>query len=51
MNNHISYRLYKAIKMAYLYQVNCELTPEQCKELLNVIDDFVKDEPDKDGEK
>ena len=34
----IDVKLYKAIMMAFQYQINCELTPEQCKELLDVID-------------
>ena len=34
----IDEKLYKAIMMAFQYQINCELTPEQCKELLDVID-------------
>ena len=34
----IDEKLYKAIMMAYQYQINCELTPGQCKELLDVID-------------
>jgi hypothetical protein len=34
----IDVKLYKAIMMAFQYQINCELTPGQCKELLDVID-------------
>ena len=34
----IDEKLYKAIMMAFQYQINCELTPGQCKELLDVID-------------
>lgn len=34
----IDVKLYKAIMMAFQYQINCELTPEQCKELIDVID-------------
>ena len=30
-------KLYKAIMMAYQYQINCELTPSQCKELIDYI--------------
>jgi len=31
-------KLYKAIMMAYQYQLSCELTPSQCKELVDYID-------------
>ena len=31
-------KLYKAIIMAYQYQINCELTSNQCKELVYYID-------------
>ena len=31
-------KLYKAIMMAFQYQINCELTPKQCKELVDFID-------------
>ena len=31
-------KLYKAIMMAFSYQINCELTPGQCKELVDFID-------------
>ena len=34
----IDEKLYKSIAMAFQYQINCELTPGQCKELLDVID-------------
>jgi len=34
----IDVKLYKAIMTAFQHQINCELTPEQCKELLDVID-------------
>lgn len=31
-------KLYKAIMMAFQYQINCELTPAQCQELVKFID-------------
>ena len=34
----IDAKLYKAIMMGFQYQINCELTPEQCKELVDFID-------------
>lgn len=34
----IDEKLRKAIMMAYQYQINCELTPSQCKELIDYID-------------
>ena len=34
----IDEKLRKAIMMAYQYQINCEITPEQCKELVDFID-------------
>ena len=34
----IDVKLYKAIMTAFQHQINCELTPGQCKELLDVID-------------
>ena len=38
--------VYKAIMMAYQYQINCELTPEQCKILIDYFEKpiIVKDE-------
>ena len=34
----IDHKLYKAIMMGFQYQINCEITPEQCKELVDFID-------------
>jgi len=34
----IDAKLYKAIMMGFQYQINCEITPEQCKELVDFID-------------
>ena len=34
-------KIYAAIRMSYLYQINCELTPEQSKLLLDFIDNVV----------
>lgn len=38
LNKSISEKLYRALMMAFQYQINCEITPEQCKELVNFID-------------
>ena len=33
-------KIYKAIRMSYLYQINCELTPEQSKILLDILENI-----------
>ena len=34
----IDAKLYKALMMGFQYQINCEITPSQCKELIDYID-------------
>ena len=38
----IDAKLYKAIMMGFQYQINCEITPEQCKELVDFIDNPIE---------